>query len=219
MKQNVTEIILASGSIYRRKLLESTGLNFRVETSRIDEEQIQVDIPAELAMARALAKSAEVAVRFPGALIIGADQVLGFEGKSYGKAVDAREARMRLTQFSGRTHTLHSAYVLAWKPPAISSAKNTGGSNALVKRIVDVAMTMRSLSEAEIDAYVATGEWKGCAGCYQAENRGVHLMSAPLGESSSIIGLPLPELLADLRALGVNGLLNPAGPWDLKHLF
>jgi len=206
----LSELLLASGSPFRRKLLQSTGLHFRVETAQVDEDKIEAPDPAALALARAVAKAAEVALRFPGTLVIGADQVLGMDGHSYGKAADRAEARQRLREFSGRTHTLHSAFTLAVAFPGRTAAQT------LRQRVVDVSMHMRPLTDAEIDAYLNTDEWRGCAGCYQAENRGVHLMLPPMGEGSAIVGLPLPELLEDLRALGVNGLLQPQGPWTLR---
>ena len=209
MGKIVTEIILASGSPFRRKLLSSTGLKFRVETSLVDEDKILAADPSSLALARALAKSAGVSARFPGALTIGADQVLGMDGQAYGKAVDAKQAHQRLRTFSGRTHFLHSAYVLVVTVPGQRDAQ------ILQHRVVDIPMHMRQLGDEEIDAYIATGEWEGCAGCYQAENRGIHLLLPPMGESSAIIGLPLPELLADMRNFGIDGLRNPAGPWNI----
>jgi len=203
----INEMILASGSSFRRKLLASTGLSFRVETSLVDEEVITAPDPGRLALARAEAKATEVAQRFAGALVIGADQVLGMEGKPFGKAANVEEARLRLQSFAGRTHLLHSAYVLAF------SALGRPEVKILRQRLVDVPMHMRQLSSEDIDAYLATGEWQGCAGCYQAENRGAHLLLPPMGESTAIIGLPLPELLRDLRSLGVDGLRQARGPW------
>ena len=192
--------------------MESTGVLFRVEISKVDEDLIIASNPLDLALARSIAKSQEVSARFPGALVIGADQVLGMEGESYGKAPDAAAATERLRLFSGKSHLLHSAFSLSWTDVGKPKPSVT------VNRVVNTEMKMRSLSEAEIAAYIATGEWRGCAGCYQAENRGVHLMDAPMGESSAIVGLPLPELLAEFRMLGICGLTNPRGPWIIDHL-
>src|SRR5690606_9894419 len=89
------------------------------------------------------------------------------------------------------------------------------GGRVLVAEVIDVPMRMRALTEAEIDAYVATGEWQGSVGCYQYEHRGAHLFDGPGADQSTIVGLPLYRLLTLLRELGVNGLTSPAGPWTL----
>ena len=188
-------LILATASVWRRQLLESTGLRFSARPAGIDEEAIRADTPAGLALARAEAKAMGVAGRHPGALVIGADQVLSFAGQTQGKPRDRQQAGDRLRSFAGRTHVLHSAYALA-----------TGGK-VRRRNCVDVTMTMRPLTDADIGAYLDTGEWQGCVGCYQYENRGIHLFPPDhMADQSAVVGLPLLPLLADLRELGVDAL-------------
>lgn len=207
-----TELILASGSPYRAQLLQSTGLVFRVESSKLDEKTITNLEPRELARARGIAKARDVASRNPDALVIGADQVLGFGGRAYDKASTSEEAAVRLREFSGKSHILYSAYCLVWSERG--GVERSGvGAKVLEDQVIDVPMHLRTLTESEISAYVSTGEWQGCVGCYQAENRGVHLLERVGGDSSAVIGLPLLELLSSLRKVGVDGLLAPEGPW------
>ena len=163
-----------------------------------------------MASLRSEAKALATAALHPEALVIGADQVLGLDGRGFDKVHSAAAARQRLALLSGRTHHLHSGLALALGPAAGRPAR------LLASRVVDTAMPMRRLTDAELDAYVATGEWQGSVGCYQFENRGVHLFQGiECGEHSAIVGLPLTVLLSELRALGVDTLVNPTGPWEL----
>jgi septum formation protein len=75
---------------------------------------------------------------------------------------------------------------------------------------------MRPLGDAAIEAYLATGEWQGSVGCYQYEHRGVQLFEGVRGDQSAIVGLPLQELCAALRRLGLDVLEDPRGPWTLR---
>ncbi len=204
MQRKVTSIILASTSRFRQQLLTSTGLAFTSVGPPDREESIVRTSPAELAAARAEAKALDVAKLYPDALVIGADQVLGLDGQSFDKTFDREAARLRLQQFSGKTHTLYSGICLVHVGKTLSAF------------VDQVEMTMRELSSAEIESYLDTDEWRGCVGCYQYENRGIHLMQRVQGEQSSIVGLPLIPLLLRLRQLGINPLLSPRGPWALN---
>ncbi len=207
---SVKELILASGSPFRKALLAAAGVPFRVRTAEVDEYAIQAAEPRALASKRAEAKAKAVADLEPGCLIIGADQVLSLGAVTFDKAKDRAEAKLRLTQLAGQVHHLHSAVALAFKKDASSDVR-------IVERfVVDCAMPMRGLAEAEIDAYLDTGEWQGCVGCYQYENRGVHLLHGVAAEHSAIVGLPMIALLHSLRRLGVDALTRPVGPWDCR---
>ncbi|MEN9834285.1 MAG: septum formation protein Maf [Pseudomonadota bacterium] len=206
---SVKKLILASQSPFRRALLSSAGLEFESAVAPIDEYTITADLPGVQASRRAEAKALAVAALHPDALVIGADQVLSFEDLTFDKARDVATARERLQALAGRTHFLHSAFALAYG--------NRGDAPVVThSERVDVGMTMRPLSDYEIEAYLATGEWRGSVGCYQYENRGVHLFSSVSGDHSSIIGLPLLALLEKLREAGINALLQPSPPWHLR---
>lgn len=155
-----------------------------------------MDLPPRiLASRRAEFKGLDVAQRAAaGSLVIGADQVLSLDGYVFDKALSAEEAFQRLRQFEGRTHFLHSAFCLI----AVDEGRDI---KTVYEEVVDVPMTMRRLSHEEILAYVATGEWEGCVGCYRIEGRGVQLFERIGGDHSAIIGLPLTQLYAAMRQL------------------
>jgi len=205
---SIKKIVLASQSPFRRQLLASTGLVFDVQVAPIDEQQITASTPRELAEARAAAKGMAVAKISPGCLVIGADQVLSLGDRAYDKAPDLATARQHLEELNGKTHTLHSAIVLAYG--------EAGDSARLLRHFTcAAAMAMRQLSSAEIGGYLETGEWRGSVGCYQFENRGIQLFEGTHADQSTVIGLPLQELMRHLRELGVAPLLQPAAPWTL----
>ena len=76
-------------------------------------------------------------------------------------------------------------------------------------------MHMRSLTDDEIEGYIERGHWSQVVGCYRYEGMGVNLFATVDGSQHTIVGLPLPSLLAKLRELGINPLVNPAPPWEI----
>lgn len=206
----IKHVILASASPYRRALLESTGLAFEVQVAPIDESQVLAATPVEVAKKRSMAKALAVAELRPETLVIGADQVLSLDGESFDKVETPAAALARLKRLAGRAHVLHSGLALAYCPV------DGRPGQILDVSVVDLPMRLRALSDTELEAYVETGEWRGSVGCYQFENRGIHLFEAADLDQSSIVGLPLVPLLAMLRRRGVNGLVQPIPPWQLK---
>lgn len=202
----IDQLVLGSQSSFRQALLRSTGVSFDAVSSPADERDIFGKNPKDLAARRAEAKGVAVAQQKPGALVIGADQVLDFKGVALHKAQNSAEAAITLSQLAGQTHYLHSAFCL--------TALHDGKVRMLYEEVVSVPMTMRALTANEIEKYVATGEWQGCVGCYRYEETGINLMERVDGSASAIIGLPLLELLQALRAIGINALLQPTGPWE-----
>jgi septum formation protein len=209
----INQLVLASKSSFRVALLRQTGLAFDQADAQVDEAAIQANDPSQLALKRAEAKSVQVQVQDAArqgqaCVVIGADQVLELAGQAYGKVATPEQAKTRLAAFSGSIHQLHSAFALS-----LHIAGQT--PRLLSSRVVTAHMHMRRLTDADIDVYVRTGEWQGCAGCYQYENRGRHLFNRVEGDEATIIGLPLLQLLHDLRSCGINGLREPQGPWQL----
>lgn len=198
------KLILASTSPFRAQILTSAGIIFEGVGPDVDEKSIEGGSPGETARLRAEAKAVDVAAKNPEAVVIGADQVLSLGDRLFSKATDINEARRRLLDLSGQTHVLHSGFALAHE------------GRVLISDVIEVPMEMRRLTSGEIDRYLATGEWRGAVGCYQAENRGVQLFTKIGGDMTSVVGLPLPQLLTALRTIGVNPLESPAGPWSLN---
>ena len=192
------QIILASGSPFRRLLLENAGLQFRVERSSIDERAVEETLegshadPETVAQVLAEAKATEVSERFADALVIGADQTLSLGDEVFHKPADMEAARRHLLKLSGRTHQLNSAVVLA-------------RNGTVVWRHVGIArLAMRPLDPAFIGRHLARVGEKALAsvGAYQIEGEGIQLFEKIDGDNFTIVGLPLLPLLAELRALG-----------------
>lgn len=202
-----TPLILASASAVRARLLRDAGLVFETADSRVDEEAIKrgfapgdnesgKDAEADtdtLALKLAEAKALAVSATNPGALVIGADQILSCAGKRYDKPKSLAEARMNLLAFRGNPHILHSGLVLA------------RDGTALWHHTIRAILTMRDFSDYVLDAYLAAaGETvMKSVGCYQLEGPGVQLMENIEGDYFTILGLPLLPLLDELRRHGV----------------
>ena len=188
-------LLLASTSSARRALLGGLGLPFVAEAPGVDED-VAPGTTVETAVAQlAERKARAVLARNPGALVIGSDQLVSLDGRALGKPVDATAARAQLQSLSGRTHDICTGVCVV--------------SADFFACEVDVArLTVWPLSAAELDAYVATNEWEGCAGGYRVESKGQALFSAIDGDRAAIQGLPMQRLVRLLRAAGANPLLS-----------
>ncbi|MET3865873.1 septum formation protein [Methylobacterium radiotolerans] len=178
-----------------RLLLESAALPVETASPDVDERALEAARPGlsppDLALALARAKAEAVAARFPGRIVLGADQVLDCDGTVFHKPADAEAARAQLARLSGRTHALHSAVALA---------------GAVADAFVETArLTLRPLDERAIAAYVdcaGAERVRSSVGGYQLEGPGIHLFESVAGDHSTVLGLPLLPLLARLRAAG-----------------
>ncbi|MEC7946044.1 MAG: Maf family protein [Myxococcota bacterium] len=186
----VQEVILASSSAWRRGLLASTGLRVRAVAPGVDEASIVDDDPVNLATARAEAKARAVASRHPDATVLGADQVVHLEGRSFGKPADAADHLAMLRRLQGRVHQLTTAVCLI---DARGEESFCVHSHVRVRGDADAA---------ELAAYVASGEAAGCAGGYMVERRGAWLVQHVSGDWNNVIGLPVAAVLDRLRARG-----------------
>lgn len=191
------KLILASSSPFRQKLLKDAGFTFEAISPTGDEKTISGLPPPVLAAKRAEFKGIDVARHAPaGTIVIGADQVLGFEGAVFDKAPTAEFARAKLKTLQGKTHHLYSAFCLV--------KVNTSGSlETIHEGLVDIPMVMRRLTDSEISDYVALGEWQGSVGGYRIEGQGRTLFQDVTADQSAIIGLPMTELIKALKSTGV----------------
>jgi septum formation protein len=194
------KIILASGSRFRRQMLEAAGVVIRVQPADVDEISIRADLTdenpdidaADVAEILARAKAIQVSKLQPEALVIGSDQVLVCGGEIFGKPGSVAEARLQLQALRGLTHALPTAVVLAQNGKVVWT------------HIDEPQLTMRSFSDAFLDAYLLA---EGPAvmetvGGYALEGRGAQLFEMIDGSYFSIIGLQLLPLLAELRLRG-----------------
>jgi len=191
-------IVLASGSVARRQLLERAGLDFVVECVPVDEAAVKRGIaaettdPAVAANALAELKALRVGPRHPGALVIGADQMLDCQGDWFDKPEDEPAARRQLMALAGRTHRLTSA---------VAVVKD---GRVLWRHTEAAHLTMRSFSESFLDDYLAAcgPAVLGAVGAYHLEGLGAQLFTAIEGDYFTILGLPLLPLLGFLRDHG-----------------
>ncbi len=185
--------ILASTSPWRRDLLASAGLAFRVEAPSVDEGAISAPDGPRLALARARAKAREVVGRCPGEVVLGVDQVGWWEddpAAPFGKPADLAHHRAMLRRHRSTPHWLGTA--LALEAP-------DRPSEVLVRtRLV----ARPDVTDAELDAYAASGEGRECAGGYRAEAQGSFLFGAIEGDWHNVVGLPLTALYDLLRRRG-----------------
>ena len=197
MQSDYPEIILASASLSRGAILAHAGIRFHQRPSTVDEAEEHKQFatsttPMEAAMTLARLKADNVLDAEPGAIVIGADQVLAIDGKVLQKPRSFEEARTQLQRLRGRTHQLHSAVVLLCKGHAASFSDTA-------------TMTVRHFSEEFLDWYLDTaGEAViSSVGAYHIEGLGIHLFSEIKGDYFTILGLPILPLLEELRRLKV----------------
>ncbi len=191
-------IILASSSEIRATLLRNAGVPFTTEKPRVDEEMIRASLEAEEASPRdiadflAEAKARKVSLKANGAMVIGCDQVLDFDGSVMSKPVDPSECLAQLTALRGKTHRLLSAAVI-YKD-----------GEPLWRHVGVVRLTMREFSDDYLRDYVDRN-WESIrwsVGGYKLEEEGVRLMSRIEGDYFNVLGLPMIELLNYLTVRG-----------------
>lgn len=191
-------LILASASPTRLRLLRNAGVPVMADPPRLDEPAIRAALVAEGAAPRDIAdtlaemKALRISARHPGALVLGADQVLDLDGEVMGKPDDATATRAQLLRLRGRLHRLHSAVVLC--VDGVPQWRVVG----------EARLTMRDRTESWIDAYLLRNpDLTGTVGGYLLEAEGLRLFSAVEGDYFTILGLPLLPLLHYLETRGV----------------
>ena len=185
-------LVLASASPRRLDLLARIGIvPDQVLPTDIDEAPRKAELPRQLAERLAAAKAeAAVALALPGSLILAADTVVGVGRRILPKAETEAEARQCLTLLSGRRHHVYTGVVLL-RPDGRHGA-----------RLVDSILTFQRLTPAQIEAYVAAGEWRGKAGGYAIQGSAEAFVRFLSGSWSNIVGLPLFETAQLLRGAG-----------------
>jgi septum formation protein len=189
-------ILLASASPRRSELLSQIGVAHLIRPVDVDESVRPGEAPSAYVMRLAETKAAALWDRLPGherAPVLAADTTVAMEGEIFGKPADAGEARAMLTRLSGRTHEVHTAVAI----------RHALGAAA---RLSSSSVSLRELTDEEIEAYWATGEPADKAGGYAVQGRAAVFIRHIAGSYSGIMGLPLFEtweLLAPV--LGLTG--------------
>ena len=198
-------LVLASASPARLSTLQHAGVEPTVVVSDVDEDAAVADAverygplePAQIALVLARAKAEAVAFgERVDALVLGCDSVLEFDGQVHGKPADADEATARWRRMRGRTGVLHTGHWIVDQRPAAQ-----GGSQATLGATASTKVYFATLSDAEIDAYVATGEPLRVAGAFTIDGVGGPFVTGLEGDHHNVVGISLPllrELLIDI---------------------
>ncbi|MEV4616511.1 nucleoside triphosphate pyrophosphatase [Kitasatospora sp. NPDC049258] len=184
-------LVLASASPARLGLLRQAGLDPRVQVSGVDEDALSAPTPAELALVLAEAKAKAVAAGLTaGELVIGCDSVLELDGQALGKPADAAEALQRWQSMRGRAGVLQTGHCV------IDTA-----SGRQVSATASTTVRFGTPDDAEIAAYIASGEPLHVAGAFTLDGRSAPFVEGIDGDPGNVIGLSLPllrRLLAEL---------------------
>ncbi|HZB76234.1 MAG TPA: Maf family protein [Solirubrobacteraceae bacterium] len=170
-------MILASASPQRRAILQQAGVEFEVAPTGV--EELAAGEPRAVAAENARRKALAAA----GALVLGADTLVALDGDILGKPRDAAQAAEYVGRLAGRTHQVVGGIALA----------RDGAIAGEALEVTDV--TFRALTPAQVDAYVALGEWEGRAGGYAIQGRGAALVRRVEGDYLNVVGLPLAAFL------------------------
>jgi len=186
-------LILASASPRRRDLLTAAGFEFRVLPAHINEDPHADELPViyveRLAREKAAAVFASLGSR-KDVVVLGADTTVTIDDEILGKPNDAADAARMLRQLSGRTHQVITGVAIVSANGTESFAETT-------------LVTMRELSDAEISAYIATGEPMDKAGAYAIQGGAAIFITQSDGDYDNVVGLPVTRVVASLRGVGV----------------
>ena len=183
-------IILASQSPRRRELLTLIGIPHEVQPADLEETVWPGEVPAAHADRLARSKAEAIAAREPGSVVIGADTIVVLDGDILGKPNDPSDAARTLRRLSGRTHTVHTAVAVARNGQTVSGVES-------------VEVTFRPLTDAQIAAYVATGEPMDKAGAYGIQGYGAVIVERVHGDYFAVMGLALGRLVELLAQVGI----------------
>ncbi|MBO9452423.1 Maf-like protein [Tropicibacter sp. R16_0] len=192
-------IVLASGSTIRAQLLRNAGVPFEVNVPRVDEDTVKNALIAEEAPPRDIAdalaelKARKISLKTPGAMVLGCDQVLDFQGQLLSKPASPEQAFDQLKAMRGQRHMLLSAAVIY------------ENGEPIWRHVGQVRLRMRASSDTYLRSYVDRN-WdsiRHAVGAYKLEEEGVRLFTTIDGDYFNVLGMPLLELLNFLTLRGV----------------
>ena len=181
-------LILASASPRRREILTRLGVAYEAVVPAVDELRDGVPEAVVLENAHRKARAGLELAGRPGSMALGVDTDVALDGRLLGKPEDEAGARERLEALSGHTHEVLSG---------VAVVGSGVGTEVPVERaaIAVTRVRFRELDPAELDLYVASGEWADRAGAYAIQGLGSILIEAIEGDFSNVVGLPVPTVL------------------------
>lgn len=192
-QKTAQQLVLGSSSIYRRELLQRLQIPFEVFNPEIDEIPLADEIPENTALRLAAAKARAVAISYPNALIIGADQVAVLEGIQLGKPLNHINATRQLQFVRGKEVVFHTALGLFNVP-----------KGSMQTRLISSHVKFRELSDRQIENYLTKEQPYHCAGSAKSEGLGIALIERMVSEDpTALIGLPLIALVEMLTYEGM----------------
>ncbi|GAB1694463.1 Maf family protein [Krasilnikovia sp. M28-CT-15] len=189
-------LVLASASPARRALLKAAGIDADILISGVDESIVEAEDAHTLSLTLARLKARTVAARLPsdpGTLVLGCDSVLAFDGQILGKPANADEAVQRWRAMRGRSGILYTGHHVT----DLVEGKQGEEVGTTIVHFADI-------SDAEIDAYVATEEPLHVAGSFTIDGRGGAFVERIEGDAGNVIGLSLPLLRRLLAGFGIS---------------
>ncbi len=182
--------ILASASPRREDLLRSVGLKFKIIPAHVDETYINNETPHTHVKRLSRDKAMVIAKKYPQALVLGADTIVVIDGLILGKPKNKKQAREMLQQLSNRTHTVFTGFSLLCMNANLSKTK-----------VVRSAVQFKEITPDEMDWYVNCDEPYDKAGGYAVQGKGAYFIKAIRGSYTNVIGLPLCEVLEELKRI------------------
>jgi len=187
-------VVLASQSPRRVELLKQIGINCHIFPADIDESHDGIESPENYVMRLAVQKAQAAKLKLPGDFqslpLIAADTTVAFAGKILGKPEDAQDAKNMLQMLSNTTHQVFTAVALAYQ-------------NEVHVLLSTSSVEMAEISNAQIDAYLASGEHQGKAGSYGIQGIAAAWIKQIDGSYSGVMGLPIFETASLLRLHGL----------------
>ena len=186
------QIILASGSPRRKKLIEGMGVAFDVIPSKFDEYLDDARSPAEVAMELGLGKAMDVAKHYPEAIVIGSDTIVTVDGKQLGKAETIDEARTMLKLESGKLNLISSSLAVVCLAEKFE-----------VVEVSEAKILLKPYDHETVEAYLRTGDYKDKAGAYGVQDDAMTFVDHVEGRYDTILGMPTDLLVPILQKFSI----------------
>ncbi len=182
--------ILASLSPRREELLRSVGLKFKIIPAHVNEEYLDGQRPREHVRRLSHNKAMAIAQKNPDAWVLGADTIVVIDGLILGKPKNKKQAREMLTRLSDREHNVFTGFTLA-----------QGTTKVYKTKVIQSAVLFKKISPEEMEWYINCDEPYDKAGGYAVQGKGAYFIKSIRGSYTNVIGLPLCEVLEELKKL------------------